>query len=187
MALATLHIAAIPLLAGLAAGTGAVATYVAAPDKATAPALSQNSQPCEAQTWPYIDRACVTASAAREQDRVRIVATPRPNDAFEARWTEVKPVSAEPNQPMSGPSAAAPAGLITSDGVLRQPQKVDAIPNAPAVAAPAREKRSEAKRPPKQNRGEARLTTQPYLVPAERSGETRQVYVTRPLRLDLFR
>jgi hypothetical protein len=87
---------------------------------------------------------------------------------------------------MSAPSAAAPAGLVTSDGVLRAPQNVEAIPNAPPAAAPARGKRSEVKRPPKQNRGEGRLIT-PYEVRAERSGETRQVYVTRPLRLDLFR
>ena len=188
MALATLHLAAIPLLAGLAAGTGAVATYVVAPDTATAPAMAQN-RPCEAQTWPYIDRACVTAtsSAVREPDKVRIVTAPRPNDAFEVRWTDVRPVSTESSQPMSAPSAAAPVGLTTSDGVLRQPQNVDAIPNAAPVAAPARGKRSDVKRQPKQNRGEARVATQPYQVPAERSGETRQVYVTRPLRLDLFR
>ena len=32
-----------------------------------------------------------------------------------------------------------------------------------------------------------RVIAQPYAVPAERDGTTREVYVTRPMRLDLFR
>ena len=88
MALATLHIAAIPLLAGLAAGTGAVATYVAVP--AGAPATTQ-VQPCSAQTWPYIDRACVSdaAPAPQEPRKVRIVTTLRAGAAFDARWSNL--------------------------------------------------------------------------------------------------
>ena len=174
MALATLHIAAIPVLAGLAAGTGAVATYVASPPATTAAA----PRDCSAQTWPYVDRACVAAaSAPREERKVRLVAAPRPDGAFETRWVEVTPA----DQPMSRPSPAAPAGLTTSDGVLRQPQNIDAIPYAP-VAAPAKAKRSDVKREKR-----TRVTAQSYQVPAERGGETRQVYVVRPLRLDLFR
>jgi len=180
MALATLQIAAIPVLAGLAAGTGAVATYVASPPAvATAPAL----QDCSAQTWPYVDRACVAAaSAPRDERKVRLVAAPRPDGAFETRWAEATPA----DQPMSRPSAAAPAGLTTSDGVLRQPQNIDAIPDAPAAATPAKAKRSGVKRE-KRARDTTRVATQSYQVPAERSGETREVYVVRPLRLDLFR
>jgi len=175
MALATLQIAAIPVLAGLAAGTGAVATYVASPATPTV-ATAASARDCSAQTWPYIDRACVAAaSTAQEERKVRLVTAPRPDDVFEARW------SAPAEQPMARPSAAAPAGLTTSDGVLRQPQNIDAIPNAPA-AAPAKAKRSDVKREKR-----ARVTAQPYAVPTERSGETRQVYVVRPLRLDLFR
>jgi hypothetical protein len=173
MALATLHLAAIPVLAGLVAGTGAVATYVASP---TAPTIAVVAAPdCSAQTWPYVDRACVANASAPEDRTVRLVAAPRANGAFEARWSEV------PEQPMSRPSAAAPAGLTTSDGVLRQPQHPEAIPNAPA-AAPPKAKRSDVKREKR-----ARVTAQSYQVPAERSSETRQVVVVRPLRLDLFR
>jgi hypothetical protein len=173
MALATLHIAAIPVLAGLAAGTGAVATYVASPPALTVATVTSPQRDCSAQTWPYIDRACV-ATAPQEERKVRLVTAPRPEEAFDARFAPAE-------QPMSRPSAAAPAGLTTSDGVLRQPQNPDAIPNAP-VAAPAKAKRSDVKREKR-----TRVTAQPYQVPAERSGETRQVYVVRPLRLDLFR
>lgn len=173
MALATLQIAAIPVLAGLAAGTGAVATYVANPANPAAMTAAAPARDCSIQTWPYIDRACV-AAVPQEERKVRLVTAPRPEEAFEARFASVE-------QPMSRPSSAAPAGLTTSDGVLRQPQNVDAIPNAPA-AAPAKAKRSEVKREKR-----TRATAQPYQVPAERSGETRQVYVLRPLRLDLFR
>lgn len=181
MALATLQIAAIPVLAGLAAGTGAVATYVASPSPVTTAASPERD--CSAQTWPYIDRACVAAaSAPREERKIRLVAPPRVNGAFETRWAEITPSEA----PMSRPSAAAPAGLTTSDGVLRQPQNIDAIPNAPATGAPARAKRSDIKRE-KPTRDAARVATQPYQVPAERGGETRQITVVRPLRLDLFR
>jgi hypothetical protein len=180
MALATLQIAAIPVLAGLAAGTGAVATYVASPPAATTAAAPRD---CSAQTWPYVDRACVVAaSTPREERKVRLVAAPRPDGAFETRWAEATPA----DQPMSRPSAAAPAGLTTSDGVLRQPQNIDAIPDAPAAATPAKAKRSDVKRE-KRARDATRVATQPYQVPAERSGETREVYVVRPLRLDLFR
>jgi len=179
MALATLQIAAIPVLAGLAAGTGAVATYVASPPAVATAAAPQD---CSAQTWPYVDRACVAAaSAPRDERKVRLVAAPRPAGAFETRWAEATPA----DQPMSRPSAAAPAGLTTSDGVLRQPQNIDAIPDAPA-ATPAKAKRSDVKRE-KRARDATRVATQPYQVPAERSGETREVYVVRPLRLDLFR
>jgi hypothetical protein len=177
MALATLHIAAIPVLAGLAAGTGAVATYVAAPAAPTV-ATATVQPDCSTQTWPYVDRACVANASAPEDRTVRRVVAPRASEAFQARW------SAVPEQPMSRPSAAAPAGLTTSDGVLRGPQNPEAIPNAPAVAPKA--KRSDIKRE-KRTRDASRVTTQPYQVPAERSGETREVYVTRPLRLDLFR
>jgi hypothetical protein len=184
MALATLQIAAIPVLAGLVAGTGAVATYVASPPT-SAPANVASVPDCAAQTWPYIDRACVAAAAApqaaasapQEERKVRLVTAPRPDEAFDARFA--------PAQPMSRPSAAAPTGLTTSDGVLRQPQNLDAIPNAP-VTTPAKAKRSDVKRE-KRARSETRVAVQPYQVPAERSGETREVYVVRPLRLDLFR
>ncbi|MEA2930437.1 MAG: hypothetical protein QOG38_2865, partial [Hyphomicrobiales bacterium] len=66
MALATLQIAAIPVLAGLAAGTGAVATYVAVPANPAAVTAAAPQRDCSVQTWPYVDRACV-AVAPQEQ------------------------------------------------------------------------------------------------------------------------
>jgi hypothetical protein len=159
MALATLHVAAIPLLAGLAAGTGAVATYVTAPAEAQAPATAQ-VRPCEAQTWPYIDRACVTDAAPQTQ-AVRIVTAPRAEDAFEARWSDLP-------------------GMTSSDGVLRAPQNIEAIPDAPA-AAPPKAKRSEKKSQPRRSE---RIVREVYRVPSQDSGEPREILVTRPARLD---
>ena len=174
MALATIQLVAIPLLAGLVAGTGAVATYVKAPEDALASTASA-SRPCSAQTWPYIDRACVS-DAQQEPRTVRIVTPLRPEDAFAARWAAAPPPNAAPALP----------GMTTSDGVLRQPQNVDAIPDAPVAAPPPRTKRSEAK-PDKRKRPEQRVVSQSYQVPAERNGATREVTVVRPLRLDFLR
>jgi hypothetical protein len=160
MALATLHVAAIPLLAGLAAGTGAVATYVAAPADTAAPVAQV--RPCEAQTWPYIDRACVS-DAAEEARAVRVVTAPRSEDAFEARWADLP-------------------GMTSSDGVLRKPQNIEAIPDTPAP--PPKVKRSEKKPQPRRTE---RIARQVYRVPSANGGEPREVLVTRPARLDFFR
>jgi hypothetical protein len=159
MALATLHVAAIPLLAGLAAGTGAVATYVTVP--ADTPAPAAQVRPCEAQTWPYIDRACVS-DAADEARAVRVVTAPRSEDAFEARWTDLP-------------------GMTSSDGVLRKPQSIEAIPDA-AVPSP-KAKRSEKKPQPRRSE---RIAREVYQVPSS-NGEPREVLVTRPVRMDFIR
>ena len=170
MALATLHLAAIPLLAGLAAGTGAVATYVSVP--ADAPAAAAQVQPCSAQAWPYIDRACVV-DGSDETRKVRIVTAPRAGAAFETRWANLE----------ASVRQATPPGMTSSDGVLRAPQNVDAIPTAPA-APPPKAKRSEKQSQPRRSE---RIAREVYRVPSTRDGEPRDVLVTRPVRLDFLR
>jgi hypothetical protein len=168
MALATLHLAAIPFLASLAAGTGVVATYVAVP---ATPAIEAAAAPdCSAQAWPYADRTCVADAGLATGRKVRVVTAPRPGEAFAVRWAEVP-----------APPVAAPAGFTTSDGVLRAPQNPEAIPDAPVTTPKA--KRHEVKRE-KRTHEASRVATQPYQAPAERSDETREVTVIRPLRYD---
>ena len=139
MALATLHIAAIPIAAGLLAGTGAVTAYVASPAQtapqviatAAAPIASQASRPCAEQAWPYIDQKCIASATGRT---VRLISAPR---GGEAAGDASAPVT-------SGASAAAARaaepGLVTGDTVLRQPQ-----PLATQEAEPSREAARQAR------------------------------------------
>src|SRR5436853_718075 len=127
---------AIPVLAGLAAGTGALGAYVVSPSAATSapamtvaalpsapavpatPVASEQATPakpaakpsCEQQTWPYLDGRCIGRS--NETRNVRVVMAPRAGEATAA-------------------TAAASADLVTSDTVLRGPSV------APGVKEPA--------------------------------------------------
>jgi|GEM_PF-2795353 len=191
MALASLHLAAIPVLAGLVAGTGAVtASFMTgpAPTAATATAVSpqaasavpaQAGRPCATQTWPYIDQKCISGSADLKRN-VRLVAAPRTGDQVsdETPSTAAASVAA---------ATTAEPGLITGDTVLRQPQRVatrDIAPD-PQLTPKPRTKSADTRR----QRTNRRFATQSYQVPAEYSGarDTRPVIVVRPLRLDFFR
>jgi len=155
---------AIPVLAGLAAGTGALAAYVTGPTPAisastgttvaalpssptsTAPVAIEQATPakpgarlsCEQQTWPYLDNRCI-ARGNEAGRNVRFVVATRAGDA------------APP---------AATANLVTSDTVLRGPGVAPEASDQPAVKKPS--KRSETRR-----QGEG----------------TKPVIVVRPLRL----
>jgi len=176
---------AIPILAGLAAGTGAVAAYVTGPTPAisasagtqvaalpsspisnasvtteqAAPAKPNAKPSCERQTWPYLDNRCI-ARGNEAGRNVRVVLAPRAGDA------------APP---------AATAALVTSDTVLRGPGVVPDVNDQPAVKKPA--KRSETRR---QRNREANRDgySRGYSMHSVPSGEgTRPVIVVRPLRL----
>lgn len=170
-ALIPAKLAALPVVAGVAIGTAAGASFVASsvpPAKPVQVAVATNApvvmpvsatpaataRPCEEQTWPYIEPKCI--SGAAPQKRIRIVNAPRASDAVDP---------------------AASAGLTTSDTVLRQPQNIDAIPLARPEPA-QREKRREARK------RDRRYSAQPYQVPFENGRAQRPVIVVRPLRLD---
>jgi hypothetical protein len=175
-ALIPAKMAVMPVVAGLAVGTAAGASFMTGPSPDAAatvskpaavtatvvsPSMSAASagRPCEAQTWPYIDAKCLTG-VPQEKRAVRIVSTPRGDDA------------------------AAGAGLVSRDTVLRQPQNLNAIPSGEAALA-SRQKRKDARRPPAERRWDA----QSYQVPSESRGHRNSgpVIVVRPLRLDSFR
>jgi hypothetical protein len=176
---------AIPILAGLAAGTGAVAAYVTAPAPAisasagaqvaalpstpvAAPAAAPTTEQatsakpetklsCEQQTWPYLDNRCV-ARGNEAGRNVRFVLTPRAGEA----------------------APAATASLVTSDTVLRGPGVAPEASDQPAIKKPA--KRSETRR--QRNREIDRDGSRVYSVYSVPSGQsTRPVIVVRPLRL----
>jgi hypothetical protein len=170
-ALIPAKLAAIPVVAGLVVGTAAGASFVAGPSyepaakapqlvastpavtpAAAAPARATPAPaalPCEVQTWPYLDAKCMAGTV--QEKRVRLVNAPRPDEATDAK-----------------------APLTTRDTVLRQPQNIDAVPEAkPAPRA----KRSDTRRK------RDRFATQAYQVP-NAYGQSRPVIVVRPLRLD---
>lgn len=189
MALTTLNLAAlpvkfvaIPVLAGLAAGTCAVAAYVTAPvapvmasapttvaalpSTSTAPPTAEQATPakpdtntkrsCEQQTWPYLDNRCIARSDPAR--KVRLVMAPRASNA--------------------APRAAS-VDLVTSDTTLRGPGVAPEANERPAVKK--QPKRSETRQ---QRRDEFRRAYSVYSVPSRSGG--RPVIVVRPLRLDAY-
>jgi len=166
---------AVPILAGLAAGTGALGAYVTAsppppsaitvaalPATSAAPVAAEQAAPadpkpqtksCDQQTWPYLDNRCLTRSDPAR--KVRLVKAPRDGDAV--------------------PSAASPP-LVSSDTVLRGPGV------APEVKEPVPARKT-TKRSTKHERGDFRRVYSVYSVPGG-AGE-RPVIVVRPLPLPL--
>jgi hypothetical protein len=184
MALATLHLAAIPVAAGLLVGSGAIATFmtgqsnpmvvstaISAPASATVP----SAPPCVAQTWPYLDQTCM-ATARSDKRAVRLVAAPRSGEASDSNSGAVSSTAS------AASARAAEPSLTTSDTVLRQPQQL-ATKTIEPQAAKART-RGETRR----QRSERRWSGQTYRVTSEFDGRrTAPVTVMRPLRLESFR
>jgi hypothetical protein len=179
MALTALNIAALPVIAGLMAGTGAMGAYVIGPTftpasaSVSAPvdaaASAPQVKPCEQQTWPYIENRCV-ATGVQQNRTVRLVMAPREGGS------DVAPAVAPK---MDAPAPAAAEKLVTRDTVGRS------LETAPPAATPQASRRAEKRRV----REERKLARQAYQVPSEANGrrDTRPVIVVRPLRLDTFR
>lgn len=174
----TLNLVALPIVAGLMAGTGAVAAYVTGPTTppvaVTAPAAAAvlpaedakpADQPCAAQTWPYLDARCLTRAPDR---RVRVVTAPQADDTD---GTAASPAPAQ-QAAVSPPDQLTPrSGLTSSDAVLHQGGVVPA-------QGKARRKRANER---------SRYVARSYRVPSERHGGSGALIVVRPLRLDAFR
>lgn len=180
----TLNLVALPVVAGLMAGTGVVAAYVTGPISAppavtasvvTAPAVvlpAETSrpagQPCAAQTWPYLDAKCLTRVEARP---VRVVTAPRADEASDSPAV----VPTGEGQPVSVPAQdqlAPGSGLTSNDTVLYQPDVVTP-PTSKAHAKRARER--------------SQRLVRSYRVPSEDKRGSGALIVVRPLRLDAFR
>jgi len=162
---APLNLIAIPVIAGLAAGGGALANYASgspAPVEIAKPA----ERSCDAQTWPYLDAKCLSH---KPNHPVRMVMAPRTEvtDAAEDAGiaTTQSRAAAAPDR------ATLPADLTSGSAVLYQPQ-------VPAASGKAHRKRSE-----RTSRRSARL----YQVPSESRSGSGALIVVRPLRLDAFR
>lgn len=179
MAVTALNLAALPVIAGLMAGTGAMAAYVVGPTSAPVIATAPQTKPCEAQTWPYIDTRCV-AAGTRHNRKVRLVMAPRDG------VSDVTPPEASGAAPAVAPKMDAPAPAAAEQLVTRETvgRSVETVPPA-AMPAPPASKRAEKRRV----REERRLARQTYQVPSEITGrrDQRPVIVVHPLRLDAFR
>lgn len=176
----TLNLVALPVVAGLMAGTGVVAAYVTGPISAppavtasavTAPAVvlpAETSrpagQPCAAQTWPYLDAKCLTRVEARP---VRVVTAPRADEASDSPAVEGQPASV-PAQDQLAPGS----GLTSNDTVLYQPDVVTP-PTSQTHTKRARER--------------SQRLVRSYRVPSEDKRGSGALIVVRPLRLDAFR
>jgi len=187
-----LKLVGFPIIAGLAAGTGARAAYVTTPASApaatepvaviaalpSAPAMAPSvtteqiapvkakKPSCEQQTWPYIDNRCIARSGTAPRN-VRVVMAPRDDDGSMASG--------------KGPK------LVTSDGVLRGPgvapeaDAPKAKPVAPTIKKSAR--RSDARQRPQRN--EFRRVYSVYSVPAADTS-TKPVIVVRPMNIEQY-
>jgi hypothetical protein len=179
MALTALNLAALPVIAGLMAGTGAMATLVVGPTSTPSvpvAATAAQAKPCEAQTWPYIDSRCVVTSAQQNR-KVRLVMAPR-DGGTDVAAPETSGAVPAATPKMDAPSPAAPEQLVTRDAVARP------VEAASPAAMPQASKRTEKRRVG----GERKLARQAYQVPSETGRrDQRPVIVVRPLRLDIFR
>lgn len=198
MARTTLNLAAIPvkfvavpLIAGLLAGTGAVAAYVGGPASAprntaqivaalpataapvtsepvvsdqAAPSKPNKKKSCEEQTWPYIENRCIVRKGREPARSVRLVMASREGDA--------------------GLSSSTAPILVTSDGVLRGPgvaPEADHPAAGQAKSIKKAVKRSELRR---RGRNEFRRVYSVYSVPS--AGSRKPVIVVQPLRLNAY-
>jgi hypothetical protein len=186
MALTALNLAALPVIAGLMAGTGAMGAYVIGPAftpasaSVSAPAAAVSGpklKPCEQQTWPYIENRCV-ATGVQQNRKVRLVAAPRESVA-DVPIAEASGTAADAAPRLDAPAPAAAEKLLTRDTVGRS------VETAPPTATPQNSKRVEKRR----LREERKRARQIYQVPSEASGrrDTRPVIVVHPLRLEAFR
>ena len=164
----TLNLVALPVLAGLVAGTGAVASYVGG---SAGPAeIAKPIRPCGEQTWPYIDGKCLTRAPERP---VRLVTAPQADETTEVGSNAVPPAAGPQTSVSAGDQLATPSGLTSSDTVLHQPDVF-----GPVKGLKPRAKRSE---------GRSQRIARTYQVPAELRRGPSALIVVRPFRLDRFR
>jgi hypothetical protein len=162
------------MIAGLAAGGGALANYAggspAQVETARVEIAKPADRPCEAQTWPYLDTKCLSQASKRS---VRMVMASRA-EATDATEDAAAPTTVPTMIPQAAAApdrATLPPALTSGSAVLYQPQ-----PAAPATKAPR--KRSERT---------ARRSARLYQVPSESRSASGAMIVVRPLRLDAFR
>ena len=185
---------AFPIVAGLAAGTGALAAYVttgsapaakepaaivaalpATPAPAVSAATTEQIAPakvkkpsCEEQTWPYIDNRCIARKGdkgAEPTRTVRVVMAPRQDDGDAASG--------------KGPK------LVTSDGVLRGPGVAPEVDGSQAKPATPTVKKATRRSDRRQNRDDFRRVYSVYSVPSSADG-SRPVIVVRPSRVEQY-
>jgi len=186
---------AFPIVAGLAAGTGALAAYVttpaqvapkepaaivaalpvtpAAPTAAVVaseqitPAKPAKKLSCEEQTWPYIDNRCIARKGDKGSEPTRAV-----------RFVGA------PRDSEGGLLSRTGPKLVTSDGVLRGPgvaPEADA-PKAKAITPTIKKAAKRADR--RHGRDDIRGVYSVYSVPS--AGGTKPVIVVRPAGVEQY-
>jgi hypothetical protein len=186
---------AFPIVAGLAAGTGALAAYVTTPSAPVAkeravivaalPAASTVSAPvavtteqitpvkpakklsCQEQTWPYIDNRCIARKGDKGGEPARTV-------RFVMAPRDGDGVVASGKGPK----------LVTSDGVLRGPGVAPEADGPKAKPATPTVKRAAKRADRRQGRDDFRRAYSVYSVPSVEG--TRPVIVVRPAGVEHY-
>jgi hypothetical protein len=172
---------AVPSLAAALAGMGVLIVLLDHPASSAsrmaeaADPVPSAARPCEQQSWPHIDRRCLSASTAQASRKVRLITT----DRLETP-PAVEPLAAaqpEPAAPLADAVATAPPAP--------QPSVVRPAVQIPVMAMTEVQARKPARRTAKRERRRATATVQrSYEVPAYDAHGTRRVTVTTQSRYE---
>jgi hypothetical protein len=192
---------AIPVLAGLAAGTGAIAAYVTSPT----PAMSASAE-TKIAALPAQPAATTPAVPATVIEQAAVPAKPEAKPSCEqqtwpyldnrciARGNDAKRNIRMVMAPRAGeasPPASATANLVTSDTVLRGPNVAPEVNEQPSVKKPAKRSEQRRQRSPElitreaANRDGFKRVYSVYSVPSAESAN-KPVIVVRPLPLNTY-
>lgn len=175
---------AVPSLAAAMAGFGVLIVLLDHPASSasrmaetTEPAAPSAGRPCEQQSWPHIDRRCLSANAAQASRKVRLITT----DRLEVP-PAVEAVAAEPAPTVADVVALAPPAPqpATTQPAVRTPAPI------PVMAMTEVQKPKPVRRSAKRERRRAPATVQrTYEVPAYDAHQgTRRVTVTTQSRYE---
>ncbi len=171
---------AVPSLAAALAGMGVLIVLLDHPassaSRMTEPVEPVSAvRPCEQQTWPHIDRRCLSATTAQASRKVRLITT----DRLETP-PAVEPVAA------AEPEPAPAADVVATAPPAPQPSVVRPAAQIPVMAMTEVQARKPARRTAKRERRRATATAQrSYEVPAyDNTHGTRRVTVTTQSRYE---
>jgi hypothetical protein len=171
---------AVPSLAAALAGMGVLIVLLDHPASSASrmaeavEPVSSAARPCEQQTWPHIDRRCLSASTAQASRKVRLITT----DRLETP-PAVEPLAA------AEPEPAPAADVVAMAPPAPQPSVVRPAAQIPVMAMTEVQARKPARRTAKRERRRATATAQrSYEVPASDAYGTRRVTVTTQSRYE---
>jgi hypothetical protein len=172
--------------------TAAAATATPSPAQQSAAAPEQKDQrnPCEVQTWPYYDAACLTrlrggrdAAALGATAPIPYLSAQGELLALGATTATVAPAASAP-----APAASAPPSGVQAAPTTAQPSNAQAVAAVPEPSAPTaaearpKPKKKTARRSRHEPKNLARDAPQPAAEPDATNGENARAERARPER-----